>query len=161
MQKRHKCIIQFLHMYILYDFRINVIQYFHIIHISFVWWTVHFCVSRFTHMCCDTLVKTRRKMTRKRGNCWIKSLFLFSLHTKCIQNALGFHQKYLHFCSEDEQRSYRFGTTWGWVINDIKTWHSTFQKIRFSRCTFVRYLDAIAQQRTVDSVLTLSNIFCF
>ncbi len=25
---------------------------------------------------------------------------------------------YLNLCSEDEQRSYGFGTTWGWVIND-------------------------------------------
>ncbi len=30
--------------------------------------------------------------------------------------ALGFHQKYLNLCSEDEQR---FGTKWGWVINNI------------------------------------------
>ncbi len=29
-----------------------------------------------------------------------------------------FHQKYLNLCSEDEWRSYGFGTTWGWVIND-------------------------------------------
>ncbi len=28
------------------------------------------------------------------------------------------HQKYLNLCSEDERRSYRFRTTWGWVIND-------------------------------------------
>ncbi len=83
------------------------------------------------------------------GNCWINSLFLFSLHTKCIRlasqnlnwandvirmsllrfwtwehnscvavykrdRALRFHQKYLNVCSEGEQRSYRFGTTWGW-----------------------------------------------
>ncbi len=34
------------------------------------------------------------------------------------QKALGFHQKYLNLYSEDEQRSYGFGTTWGWVIND-------------------------------------------
>jgi len=26
------------------------------------------------------------------------------------QKAHGFHQKYLNLCSEDEQRSYRFGT---------------------------------------------------
>ncbi len=32
--------------------------------------------------------------------------------------ALRFHQKYLNLCSEDERRSYEFGTTWGWVIND-------------------------------------------
>ncbi len=34
------------------------------------------------------------------------------------QKALGFLQKYLNLCSEDERRSYRFGTTWGWVFND-------------------------------------------
>ncbi len=33
------------------------------------------------------------------------------------QKVLGFHKKYLHLWSEDE-RSYGFGTTWGWVIND-------------------------------------------
>ncbi len=34
------------------------------------------------------------------------------------QRALWFHQKYLNLCSEDERRSYGFGTTWGWVIKD-------------------------------------------
>ncbi len=34
------------------------------------------------------------------------------------QIALWFNKKYLNFCSEDERRSYGFGTTWGWVIND-------------------------------------------
>ncbi len=34
------------------------------------------------------------------------------------RRALRFHQKYLNLCSEDERRSYGFGTTWGWVIND-------------------------------------------
>ncbi len=34
------------------------------------------------------------------------------------QRALRFKQKYLHLCSEDERRSYGFGMTWGWVIND-------------------------------------------
>ncbi len=34
------------------------------------------------------------------------------------QKALRFHEKYLNLCSKDEQRSYRFGTTWGWVIID-------------------------------------------
>ncbi len=34
------------------------------------------------------------------------------------QKALGFHQKYLNLCSKDTGRAYRFGTTWGWVIND-------------------------------------------
>ncbi len=35
------------------------------------------------------------------------------------QRALRFHQKHLNLCSEDERRSYGFGTTWGWVIHDI------------------------------------------
>ncbi len=34
------------------------------------------------------------------------------------QKALGFHQKHLNLCSKDERRSYGFGTTWGWVINN-------------------------------------------
>ncbi len=34
------------------------------------------------------------------------------------QKALRFHQKYLALCSEDERRSNKSGTTWGWVIND-------------------------------------------
>ncbi len=34
-------------------------------------------------------------------------------------SALRFHKKYLNLCSEDEQRSYGFGMTWGWVDNDI------------------------------------------
>ncbi len=37
--------------------------------------------------------------------------------------------KYLHLCSEDERRSYRFETTWGWVINDkmyILEWSNPF-----------------------------------
>ncbi len=34
------------------------------------------------------------------------------------QKTLGFYQKYLNLCSEGERRSYGFGTTWGWVIND-------------------------------------------
>ncbi len=37
-------------------------------------------------------------------------------HGSCMegQKALGFHHKYLNLCSKDEQRSFRFETTWGW-----------------------------------------------
>ncbi len=35
------------------------------------------------------------------------------------QKALGFNKKYLYLCSENEQRSYGFGSTCAWVINDI------------------------------------------
>ncbi len=87
------------------------------------------------------VTKTIVKHWHKRINCWIKLLFLFHLCTKsilialrlnhwfelcpynlsgpwtcqfhCCQNALGFHQKYLPLCSEDEQRSYGIG------INDM------------------------------------------
>ncbi len=38
------------------------------------------------------------------------------------QKALGFHQKYLNLCTEDERRFYRFGMIWGWVINDWFFW---------------------------------------
>ncbi len=34
------------------------------------------------------------------------------------KKTLGFHHKYLNVCSKDERRSYGFGTTWVWVIND-------------------------------------------
>ncbi len=33
--------------------------------------------------------------------------------------ALRFKQKHLNLCSDDERRSYGFGTTSGWVITDI------------------------------------------
>ncbi len=45
-------------------------------------------------------------------------LRFWALALQSMQKALRFHPKYLK-CSEDERRSYGFGTTWGWVINDI------------------------------------------
>ncbi len=44
--------------------------------------------------------------------------------------ALWFHQKHLHLCSEDERRSWGFGTTWGWIINDrifVLGWNYPFK----------------------------------
>ncbi len=38
-----------------------------------------------------------------------------SVFDACSQH----YQKYLNLCSEDERRSYGFGATWGWAINDI------------------------------------------
>ncbi len=51
---------------------------------------------------------------------WEMLLLHSALHCSSMQGqkALGFHQKYLNLCSEDEWRPYRFGTMWGWVIND-------------------------------------------
>ncbi len=46
-------------------------------------------------------------------------------HFSCVAvygesiKALRLNQKHLNLCSEDERSSYGFGTTWGWVINDI------------------------------------------
>jgi len=43
---------------------------------------------------------------------------------------LWFHQKGLHLCSEDGQKSYRLEITWGWVINDrikIFGWNITLR----------------------------------
>ncbi len=37
----------------------------------------------------------------------------------CLWRNFFFKQKYLNLCSNDERRSYGFGTTSGWVINDI------------------------------------------
>ncbi len=52
----------------------------------------------------------------------VLSMFLDLDHVRTLAileglRAVRFHQKYLNLCSEDERRSYRFGTTWGWVIN--------------------------------------------
>ncbi len=35
-----------------------------------------------------------------------------------VREISDFIKKCLNLCSEDERRSYGFGTTWGWVIND-------------------------------------------
>ncbi len=45
-------------------------------------------------------------------------IVLISLLSMKGQRALRFHQKYLNLCSEDERRSYGFGTEWGWIIHD-------------------------------------------
>ncbi len=97
-----------------------------------------------THMCHGTVVNTCWRLTQKRRNCWcwIKSLLLFlrtswtveplmsflrfwalnmvvALLSMQGQKALGFHPKYINLCYKDERISYGFGTTRGWVINNI------------------------------------------
>ncbi len=62
-------------------------------------------------------------------------------HFSCVAvyGALRFHKKYLHLCSKDERRSYRFGTTWGWVINDrifILGWTNPLRLVLWSRVTY-------------------------
>ncbi len=44
------------------------------------------CISSTTHMHHGTLMNVQRRLTRKRGNCWIKLLFLFSLCTKGLNH---------------------------------------------------------------------------
>ncbi len=47
------------------------------------------------------------------------SLPLWALNVSvAYQKALNFLHKYLNLCSENERRSWGFGTTWGRVIND-------------------------------------------
>ncbi len=46
-----------------------------------------------------------------------KALVLWWCDNK--SDLIWFHQKHLNLCSEDEWRSYGFGTSWGWVINYI------------------------------------------
>ncbi len=62
------------------------------------------------------------------------------------QRALRFHQKYLNLCSEDEQRTYGFGTTWGWIIDDrifILWWTNVSESSRtflFSLSVFLKHV---------------------
>jgi len=53
-----------------------------------------------------------------RSESWFDTLIHNAPKLPELHWAIGFHQKYLNLCSEDERRSYRCGTTWGWVIND-------------------------------------------
>ncbi len=48
----------------------------------------------------------------------ILTIFVGLEHVSCIQKSLGFHQKYLNLCSEDELMSYMFRMTivMGWTI---------------------------------------------
>ncbi len=48
---------------------------------------------------------------------WVLNVMVVLLSMQ-DQKALGFHQKYLNLCSEDERRSYGFEITRGCVIND-------------------------------------------
>jgi len=54
---------------------------------------------------------------------------------------LKFNKKYLHLCSEDEQRSYGVGTAWGWVINDfIFGWTNPLKHKINAGNTMIKYL---------------------
>ncbi len=113
-----------------------------------LWWNLQTCLLRlfyiqrlFSSACKvlrvlrlqrGTLMNTCRRLTWKRRNCeeitwtiltmslppfWALNMVVALLSMQG-QKALRFHKKYLHLCSENEQRTYGFGTTWGWVIND-------------------------------------------
>ncbi len=70
------------------------------------------------------------------------------------QKALGFHQKYLNLCSEDERRSCGFGTTWGWVINDrIFIFGWTIPLSEFSMCEWETTPSAMASQHQYPRLL--------
>ncbi len=44
--------------------------------------------------------------------------YVRNLDVALLSKPLRFQKKYLNLYSEDERRSYGFGTTWWWVIND-------------------------------------------
>ncbi len=77
------------------------------------------------------------------------------------QIALGFHQKHFNLCSEDERRSYGFGTTWGWVINArifILGWTNPLMFVGwFCRCC------PILQHSNLNMAIqvNIQNIKCF
>ncbi len=74
------------------------------------------------------------------------------------QKALRFHQKYLNLCSEDERRSYGFGTTWGWVINDwifIFGWTTPLSE--FSLCEWDTPSAMAPSTSIPDSLMTQSG----
>ncbi len=92
---------------------------------TIVEWSCYFCflcakmysrsfiklqLNHWCHMDCFTDVLTT-----------FLGLGTFQLHCSLgrVRKLSDFIKKYLNLCSEDEQRSYGFGTTWGWVINDI------------------------------------------
>ncbi len=75
------------------------------------------------------------------------------------QRALRFHQIYLNLCSEDEQRTYGFGTTWGWVIDDrifILGWTNVSESSRtflFSLSVFLKHvISSPAMQRNKEGM---------
>ncbi len=74
------------------------------------------------------------------------------------QKALGFHQKYLNLCSEDERRSCGFGTTWGWVINDrIFIFGWTIPLSEFSMCEWDTPSAMAPSTSIPDSLMTQSG----
>ncbi len=89
-------------------------------------------------------------------------------HFSCVAvygesiKALRLNQKYLHLCSEDEQSSFGFGTTWGWVINDrisILGWTNPLIGSRKKREPNLQYLAYLNTILFVVFILILS--FCF
>ncbi len=94
---------------------------------------------------------TNKKVFLKRLKTEVEPLKSHGLFYRCIyyvfeprnvsvmllsecQIALRFHQKHLNLWSEDERRSYGFGTTWGWVINDrifILRWTNPLSPIHY------------------------------
>ncbi len=89
---------------------------------SLIWW----------RMRCDTVViedwQGREEIEHLMSHGLMSLLCFWALNVSVAllsmqgQKALGFHQKYLNLCSEDEQRSYGFGTTWGWVWQNFHFW---------------------------------------
>ncbi len=70
---------------------------------------------------------------------WNNESTLVPLLSMQGQKAVGFCQKYLNLCSKDERRSYTFGRTLGWVINDRSFIFG--RTIPLKTCTSVHLID--------------------
>ncbi len=78
------------------------------------------------------------------------------------QRALGFHQKYLHLCSEDERRSDGFETTWGWVSNDrIFGWTIPLSTLNCYCCDDWQEYAINCHVITWERILSHFDIFAF
>ncbi len=76
-----------------------------------------FCITYVNDICCSVLVAP-----------YVDTLFMLftllselnnvSTYIRCICCLRIYFYYVCNLCSEDERRSYGFGKTWGWVIND-------------------------------------------
>ncbi len=83
---------------------------------------------------------------------WTLIVVLLLLSTE-DQRALGFNQKYLHLCPEDERKFYGFGTKWGWVINDRIVIFGSTIPLSVKQCLFKVQLSSLSLRRDVHRML--------
>ncbi len=74
------------------------------------------------------------------------------------QKALGFHQKHLNLCSEDERRSYGFEPTWRWVIHEHL--HLRLRSTNDQTCLNIWYHYSTAMQFPSQTLPPLYSCMC-